>query len=198
VTGEGGLEVSISNTPSQIPSTHPHQSPYKIHTKQNWTTFTYIGPETNFITKLFKHTNLKIAYRTSNNIQSYLSLNPHSEDIFAQSGVYKLTCPDCGKVYVGQTGRDFKTRLNEHKCSFTHNKTSKYTLHLLEHSHTLGSMHDVMQIIQLQKKGIHVNTIERFHIHKEAATNNHLNDDYTLSTNRIFDTILRDFHYEVQ
>jgi len=59
-------------------------------------------------------------------------------------------------------------------------------------------MHSVMQIIQLQKKGIHLDTTERFHIHKEAATNNHLNDNYTLSTNRIFYTILRDFHYKVQ
>ena len=69
--------------------------------------------------KLFKRANLKIAYRTSNNIPSYLSLGPHSEDIFAQSGVYKLTCPDCGKTYVGQTGRDLRTRFNEHKCSTT-------------------------------------------------------------------------------
>jgi len=59
-------------------------------------------------------------------------------------------------------------------------------------------MHNVMQIIQLQKKGIYLDTIEHFHIRKEAATINHLNDDYNLSTNRIFDTILRDFHYEVQ
>jgi len=52
------------------------------------------------------------------------------------------------------------------------NKKSKYALHLLEHSRTLGSM-CVMQIIQLQKKGIHLDTIERCHIHKEAATKNH-------------------------
>jgi hypothetical protein len=99
---------------------------------------------------------------------------------------------------VSQTGRDFRTRFNEHKRSFMHDKTSKYALHLLEHSHTLGSMHNVMQIIQLQKKDIHLDTIERFHIHREAATNNHLNDDHSLSTNRIFDTILRDLQNEVQ
>jgi len=36
----------------------------------------------------------------------------HNQDKFTQSGVYKLICPDCGKFYIGQTGRDFKTRLN--------------------------------------------------------------------------------------
>jgi len=35
-------------------------------------------------------------------------------------------------------------------------------------------MHDIMQTIQLQKKGIHLDTTECFHIHKEAVTNNHL------------------------
>jgi hypothetical protein len=46
-------------------------------------------------------------------------------------------------------------------------------------------MQDVMQVVQLQKKGVHLNTIERFYIHKEAAANNHLNDDHTLSPNKI-------------
>jgi hypothetical protein len=49
--------------------------------------------------------NLKIAYHTASNIQSYLNLITHTKDIFAQSGVYELTCPDCGRAYVGQTGQ---------------------------------------------------------------------------------------------
>jgi hypothetical protein len=55
-----------------------------------------------------------------------------------------------------------------------------------------------MQILQFQKKGPHLNTIEWFHIHKEAAANNHLNGDYTISNNRIFDTILRGLQSELQ
>ena len=34
-------------------------------------------------------------------------------------------------------------------------------------------------------------TIERFHIHKEAASHNHLNDEHTITPNRIFDSILK-------
>jgi hypothetical protein len=163
-------------------------------TRQKWTIFAYTGPETTYITKLFKHTNLKTAYHTSHNILSYLAQNTRSKDIFAQSGVYELTCPDCGKSYVGQTGQDFRTRFNQHKRSFIHNiQTSKYALHLIEHSHTLGSMHDVTRILRLQKKGIHLDTVECFHIHRQEANNNHLNGDHTLSTKRIFDTILGDF-----
>jgi len=42
-----------------------------------------------------------------------------------------------------------------------------------------------MQVLQVQKKGTHLHTIERFHIHKEAAQNNHLNDDHKKSEKNI-------------
>jgi hypothetical protein len=38
---------------------------------KKWATFTYTGSETKFITKLFKNTNLKIAYKTVNTIGNY-------------------------------------------------------------------------------------------------------------------------------
>jgi len=48
-----------------------------------------------------------------------------------------------------------------------------------------------MQILQHQKKGPHLNTIERFYIHTEVTSNNQLSDNkiirvYPIS---IFDTI---------
>jgi hypothetical protein len=54
-------------------------------------------------------------------------------------------------------------------------------------------MQDTMQMLQLQKKGSHLNTIECFYIYKEAAANNHLNDDHTIPHSKIFETILKDF-----
>jgi len=50
--------------------------------------------------------------------------------------------------------------------------------------------------VTVPEKGIHLDTIERLHMHRQAAINNHLNDDHTLSVNRIFDAILRDFQME--
>jgi len=89
---------------------------------------------------------------------------------------------------MGQTGRDFTYRYNEHKRSLRNNiHTSKLAQHLNEHIHSFGSIHDVMQVLQFQKKGPHLNTIERFHIHKDAAANIHLNDEHTVTPNRIFD-----------
>jgi predicted RNA-binding Zn-ribbon protein involved in translation (DUF1610 family) len=139
--------------PPQKPKTHSeYPSPHNEPNRHKWAIFTITGPEISYITKLFKHTNLKIAFRTASNIQSYLNKNTCTKDIFAQSGVYELTCPSCGMAYVVQTGRDFRTRFNEHKRSFIHNnQTSKYALHLLEHSHTLGNMQDIMRVLQFQK-----------------------------------------------
>jgi hypothetical protein len=121
--------------------------------KQKWCTFTYIGKETTYITKIFKHSNIKVADRTNNTLQKHLTHSIQNHDKFTRSSVYKLTCPDCGKAYAGQTGRDFYTRYNEHKRSFRYNNhNSKYAQHLTEHGHTFGSIHNIMQVLQVQKK----------------------------------------------
>jgi hypothetical protein len=44
--------------------------------------------------------------------------------------------------------------------------------------------------MQLHKKGSHLNTLERFYIHKEYTHNNHLNEEYADNNNQIFNTIL--------
>jgi hypothetical protein len=86
---------------------------------------------------------------------------------------------------------NFITRHNEHKRSFRNNShTSKFAQHLNELMHSFGNIHGVMQILELQMKGLHLNTKERFHFHIEAGSNNHLNDDHTISPSRIFDTNL--------
>jgi hypothetical protein len=178
------------STTLPLPPLQPEDHP----AKRRWATFTYTGRETTFITKLFKHTDIRVAFRTNNNLLHNLTLRSHNQDIYTQSGVYRLTCPDCGKAYVGQTGRDFKTRFNEYKRSFRHSaQTSKFAQHLATHQHTFGNIQDTMEIQQHQKRGMHLNTVERFYIYKEASVNNHLNDEHTIPSSKIFETILKDF-----
>jgi len=47
-----------------------------------------------------------------------------------------------------------------------------------------------MKILQYQKKGAHLNTVERFYIHTEYTANNHLNNSLNIFPNAIFETIL--------
>jgi hypothetical protein len=95
-------------------------------------------------------------------------------------------------VYVGQSGRSFTTQFKEHKNAFrSASHSSNFAKHLIEHTHSFGPIHSTMQILQLQNKAAHLNTIECFYIYAEYTNNNHLNDDSTISPNKIFDTILK-------
>ena len=159
--------------------------------KQKWATFTYIGKETTRITNLFKHTNIKIAFRTNNTVQKLLTHSCYTKDKYSASGIYKLTCPECNKAYVGQTGRSFSQRYQEHHRAFRlDHQSSGFTLHLAEHQHPFGPINEIMQILHFQHKSTHMNTLERYYIHKETANNNQLNDKHTVFPNTIFDTLL--------
>ena len=83
----------------------------KNQTKK-WVPFTYFGPAVRKITNLFKDSNIKIAFRTTNSIQKQLSKDPCNHKNL--SGIYKLKCNTCNKIYVGQSGRGIDTRYKEH------------------------------------------------------------------------------------
>jgi hypothetical protein len=83
----------------------PHQPAKQTTPKQKSATFTYVGRETSYITNIFRHTELKISFRTTNTLNNLLTHKHKTQGKFSLSGVYKLICPDCKKTYVGQTGR---------------------------------------------------------------------------------------------
>jgi len=133
---------------------------------------------------------MKIKFHTRNTIGSLLSSKNPTPDKFSVSGVNKLTCPDCHKAYVRQTGRCFATRFKEHEAAFRNNcHTSNFAKHLNEEAHSFGPIHSIMQVLHYHRKGVHLNTVERFHIHTEFAANNHLNDNHTIHLRAIFDTL---------
>jgi hypothetical protein len=156
--------------------------------------FTYIGPETSFITKIFRHTSVNVVYTTRNTIQQHLSAHPpsHSHNKYDRSGVYQLTCPDCSMKYIGQTGRPFSVRFKEHYREYTHdNPKSKFSEHLLQAHHSIGPMHSIIEPLYYITKGPLMNTIERFHIYRETQLDNQLNDRRTVQPNAILDTLAR-------
>jgi hypothetical protein len=114
-----------------------HNATDNIKLQQKWVTFTLFGNETRHITNIFKHTNLRVAFKTKNNIQNHLQHNNldyiHTEKL-SQSGVYQLTCPDCNKKY---------TTLN--------------SLNMLETGHSFRKIEDIMKILHFGKKGSYLN-----------------------------------------
>jgi len=155
-----------------------------------WANFTYIGKETSYIRNLFRKTQVKIAFRTTYATVHLLSHKNPKPDIYSLSGIYKLTCPDCNKAYVGQVGRCFVTRFKEHEKAFRYNsQPSSFAIPLHEEAHSFETMNNIMQILHYHSKGTHLNTLEIFHIHAERTANNHINENQTIFVNAIFDSI---------
>lgn len=68
------------------------------------------------ISQILRHSidNLKISYKTKNNLSTYLSNSKDKMDTLSKSGIYLLKCGSCNSSYVGRTCRPLKTRINEH------------------------------------------------------------------------------------
>ena len=56
--------------------------------------------------------------------------------VLQKSGIYKLKCKDCNKVYLGETGRKFACKLSDHKRGEGNRTTnSLYARHFIEDNH---------------------------------------------------------------
>ncbi|XP_022111524.1 uncharacterized protein LOC110990735 [Acanthaster planci] len=64
---------------------------------------------------IFLHHGIKVFHTTPNKIQATLQSHKDKQDPKTKPGVYRIPC-ECGKVYIGETGRGLTTRLNEHRA----------------------------------------------------------------------------------
>jgi hypothetical protein len=121
------------------------ETPMQVSEKK-WVTFTYMGKETTYITKLFKKFNLNIVCRTVNTLEQHLTKTKHKGDIYDRCGVYKIKCMECRGAYIGQTGRKFRIRYKEHIRDIRNNRDNTgYLNHILNTRHTYGTLEDTMQ-----------------------------------------------------
>ena len=111
------------------------QQQQEVITQRNkWVTFTYFSSLVRRVTNLFRRTRLRIVFRGTNTIQQQLNTAKHAGD--DPSGIYKLKCSTCNKVYVGQSGWTIGVRLKEHiRYIKSNNFTSTYAIHILENKH---------------------------------------------------------------
>ena len=171
---------------------HIHQqSPERP--KPKWAKFTYVGNETRIITKLFRHSQVKVAFTTNNNLLNILQHN--NTDVrnkYTKSGVYQLKCPTCGKIYIGQTGPSFSIRFREHKHDFKYMiHKSRFAQHLLEEGHPLDTMENIMEVIRFANKGRMMDALKKFYIYDATRKGIQINDRLTVQHNPIFEAILR-------
>jgi hypothetical protein len=95
------------------------------------------------------------------------------------------------KKYIGETGRPFKVRFQEHFRDFKYRNKSSFAQHLIDNGHTIGPMEDIMKSIHVTTKGYMTDTIEKYYIFRETKINNQINDRFTVQPNTIFETIVK-------
>jgi hypothetical protein len=71
----------------------------QIHQKIKWATFTYCGKDVRQISKLFKDTQLEIAFLTKNTVNNILKHRVQTGK-YNNSGIYQMKCLDCQLKYV--------------------------------------------------------------------------------------------------
>jgi hypothetical protein len=98
------------------------------------------------VTKLFKHTGIKIAFRSSNNIQQLIQTKRNNRtEKYNHSGIYALTCKTCKHKYIGQTRREFKRRYQEHiRYIKNNNPQSAFAQHILNNQHEYGTIDEII------------------------------------------------------
>jgi hypothetical protein len=113
-------------------------------------------------------------------------------NVLPHNGMYHLTCLDCNKQYVGQTGWSFRTRYREQLRDFKYNSgNSKYAQHLIEILHSIGLINESMTVLHTINKSKMMNTLEKFHIYNVIKTSIQNNERNTVTQNILFDVVLQ-------
>jgi hypothetical protein len=123
------------------------------------------------VKKLFKDMQIKMTFRTQNTIQNRINQTPKTY-IFNKNYYHQMKCLGCPQKYIGQTGRTFNTRCQEHVQTFrNNNNNSGYSSHILNTGHTHGIIQCTMDIIRTHEKRKYLNTLEKYHIYKISKNN---------------------------
>ena len=105
------------------------------------------------------------------------------------SGVYKLVCENCDKVYIGQTGRSFYNRIKEHFRSYLNNDSlSNYSSHLNAENHHFNRE---FKVLHRSSKGVRLNALEFLEINKRKNLQILLNDQLDVNSSPLLNLKFR-------
>lgn len=105
--------------------------------KTNRICLTYAPSITNRLKSTFRRQKMEIVYRTQNKLGSCLGSTKDKIGSMEKSGIYEVTCGDCGAVYYGQTRRQISIRYKEHLASIRKNKPNESSIA----EHSLKNLH---------------------------------------------------------
>jgi len=106
--------------------------------RKRWFTIPYIHSISNRFKNITKDLDTKISYFSLNKLGSIIRGHKDILPNMSQKNVvYKILCKDCDASYVGQTCRQLKTRISEHKnhIRWNTNTQSVITEHRINNDH---------------------------------------------------------------
>ena len=151
-------------------------------------TVIYIKGVSQCIGRILGRADIRTTSRTVTTIRSLLvKTKPVTEEHKKKGVIYKVPCQDCNKVYIGETGRRFGTRLNEHKRHCKLLQPDKSTIA----EHAIGENHH----IDFDQSEV-VTTEDRFWPGKvtEEALHFNFNQDTGLALSDIWNPYTRHIH----
>ncbi|XP_038075678.1 uncharacterized protein LOC119743355 [Patiria miniata] len=77
--------------------------------------------------RVFSQANIKVYHTAPHKIQAQLKTHKDKQDLNTMAGGYSIPC-ECGNVYIGETGRDLKTRIKEHQAHGRKGEIDKSTI----------------------------------------------------------------------
>ena len=173
---------------------YPHSS-----IKKNYITIKYEPTINKQLQNVLNQYNIAISNNNKHKIGKILCNNKPKVNIFQKSGIYKITCNNCDKFYVGQTGRDLGTRFKEHtKISrndeFNYknkNNISAMKRHLIETKHNCTENN--IQLLHCLNKSRKMDILEEYQIliHKTAGPEKILNDYLDINRNHLFLDVIK-------
>ena len=84
------------------------------------------------ISKIFAKKNIKTHFKPYKTLKHHFRTTKDKLDLMVGPAVYQIPF-SCGKYYIGQTGRSFKSHLKEHIVETNHNLITKSMIY--EHSY---------------------------------------------------------------
>jgi hypothetical protein len=126
--------------------------------------FTYYKSSVQKVTNIFKNTNLHITFHTTNMLFDLVCPQTEHPNNYTKSGIYKLTCNTCNKVYAQQSGRQINTRFNEHIPYIRYNSKSARTQHNLNNKHEYRNIQVTSQLVKACTKGKDMTCWENYFI----------------------------------
>ncbi|XP_071478008.1 uncharacterized protein, partial [Diadema antillarum] len=195
--------TTINQYPKHKINTQAPSHPNQAAKEQPITTVNlpYLGATSHKLQRIFKSANIQVRHTSSNKLHNSLHSHKDKHPKHKQPGVYRIPC-ECGKVYIGETGRSLETRLKEHKTCYRRSEWEKSAIvkHAQQSEHRINwedsklitsiknwNTRRIREAIEIhthdtvtQDTGLHINNIWLPLINKLSNTNND-NNNNTLS-----------------